>query len=148
MHNSPADSERWERDYRRGVSILSEQLARHRNEFTSHEIEVVFLGHWDRDWPMWSSTFRRKWPIQSDFGLVTVALTYQWPLNLGPPEPISVRWQAEVFPTGGDSRFRVQGESSISVEELCTRGILAVVSGLIDTGTQQIQAATAPRGAR
>jgi len=144
----PADSERLDLDYRRVVSILSEQLARHRGEFVSNKVEIVFLGHWDRDWPMWTCTFRKKWPIKSDFGLVTVDITYQWPLKLSAPEPICVRWQAEVFPTGGDSRFHVRGESSLTVEELRNRGVLAVVSGLIETGTQQIQAATGSRGAR
>lgn len=138
----PSSSEQCEREFRRVQSVLDDLTSRDRNALQSNGIEIIdFSDRGGRESPpCWSMQFRKKWPIQFEFGLVTLDVSYTMAESVSSPEPIRVRRRAEVFQSGGTSRFDHTEETNISLDELRNIGVIALVHGAIANGSGRIQA--------
>jgi len=142
MSQSPDNFDDCKQEFRRVACVLDDLLSRDRRGLVSGGIEFTdFSDRGGREWPpCWSIQFRSKWPIQSEFGLVTVDLTYAMPESVNSPQPIRIRWRAEVFQTGSASRFNFIEETNMALEAFRESGVIAVVREAIELGSMRIQA--------
>ena len=123
-------------------SILNDLLSHDRDAFASNGIEVISAGSDYRGWACWSSTFRKKWPIGSEFGLVTVRLNYQIDAPPRSHDSVEIWWRAEIFRTGRESTFAFTENTEIFVDELRRMGMVSVVKGIIEEGERRICSVT------
>jgi len=140
--SAPDSSDARELEFSRVESVLDGLLLRDRDVLESNEIIIPdFACRCDRrNWPIWSVTFRRKWPIHSEFGLVTVNVTYQFPAS-DAKEPVRLTVRAEIFQTGVASRFDHREETVMSVEEFCDRDGFNQVLDAVERASRDIQVA-------
>lgn len=91
--------------------------------------------HYKNDHLFWSICFVKEWRVDIERARVTVELEYGEPLAEGDTPVIELKWRAELFQEGQDSRIDRRGQSNCSLAGLERQGIFGLVEGSIREAT-------------